>query len=102
GKVGSLIRKAASERQSAKDELQRKQLQDAQAAGALVTSGVFGTSTIEVYEGGYVRVAEGRRDTNQVARISNKTPYEKLRSIKFSGAAPAPQPSGFEASALIK
>lgn len=102
GKMGSFIRKAASDRQSAKDELQRKQVQDAQAAGALVTSGVFGTSTIEVYEGGYVRVAEGRRDTNQVARITNKTPYEKLRSIKFSGAGPAPQASGFETSALFK
>lgn len=100
--MGSFIRKAASERQSAKDELQRKQVQDAQAAGALVTSGVFGTSTVEIYEGGYVRVAEGRRDTSQAARITNKTPYEKLRSIKFSGAAPAPQTSGLEASALIK
>lgn len=102
GKVGSLIRKAASDRQFAKDELQRKQARDAQAAGALVTSGVFGTSTIEVYEGGYVRVAEGARDTSQAARITNKTPYEKLRSIKFSGAGAAPHPSGIETSALLK
>lgn len=102
GKMGSFIRKAASERQAGKDELQRKQVQDAQAAGALVTSGVFGTSTVEIYEGGYVRVAEGRRDTSQAARITNKIPYEKLRSIKFSGAAPAPQTSGLETSALLK
>lgn len=102
GKMGSLIRKAASERQSAKDELQRKQALAAHAAGDLVTSGVFGTSTIEVYAGGYVRVAEGQRDSNQASRITNKTLYEKLRSIKFSGAGPAPQGGGFETSALIK
>ena len=45
------------EKKEAKAEHTRQQAEYQRAAGALVTSGVFGTSTIEIYEHGYVRVA---------------------------------------------
>jgi hypothetical protein len=84
----SKLKKAAADKQaekrSARDDLDRKQAEYARAAGALVTSGVFGTSTVEIYEGGYVRVAAGLRSDEQPARIAKKTPYEKLRSIKYT------------------
>ncbi len=84
----SKLRKAAAdkqaERRSAREELDRKQAEYAQGAGALVTSGVFGTSTVEIYDGGYVRVAAGESNDTVAERITKKTPYEKLRSIKFT------------------
>lgn len=83
-KFGSALKKAAADKQAAKEEVSRKLSEDAQAAGALVTSGVFGTSTVEIYEGGYVRVATGLSNATQPARITKNTPYEKLRSIKFT------------------
>ena len=83
-KLGAAVKRAAADRQSAKEEFVRKQAEDAQAAGPLVTSGVFGTSTIEIYEGGYVRIAEGREDHTQPASVTKTTPYERLRSIKFT------------------
>lgn len=83
-KLGTAVKKAAAERQAAKDELAQKHADDEAAAGRLVTSGVFGMSTIEIYEGGYVRIAEGDDRNVQPATINRKTPYEKLRSIKFT------------------
>ena len=83
-KLGAAVKKAAADRQSAKEELAQKQAQDAQAAGRLVTSGVFGTSTIEIYEGGYVRIAEGREELTHPASLTKTTPYERLRSIAFT------------------
>jgi hypothetical protein len=83
-KVGSAVKKAADDRQAAKDELNRKQADDVQAAGILVTSGVFGTSTVEIYDGGYVRVESGQANATQPKRITKNTPYEKLRSIKLT------------------
>lgn len=83
-KLGSAVKKAAADRQAAKEELAQKHADDEAAAGRLVTSGVFGMSTIEIYEGGYVRVAEGSDRSVQPATINRKTPYEKLRSIKFT------------------
>jgi hypothetical protein len=82
-KLGAAVKKAAADRQSAKEEVARQQAEYAHAAGSLVTSGVFGTSTIEIYEGGYARIAVGREDSPQPATIAKSTPYEKLRSIKF-------------------
>lgn len=83
----SKLRKAAADmhaqKRSEREGRDRKQAEDAQAAGALVTSGVFGTSAVEIFEGGYVRVAEGKSDAQQPARITKSTPYERLRSIKF-------------------
>ncbi|PFG30499.1 putative oligomerization/nucleic acid binding protein [Paramicrobacterium agarici] len=85
--VFSKLKKVAGDKQAArrttKAELERKHSESAQSAGALVTSGVFGTSTIEVYEGGYVRVAVGDRNATAPSEIKRKTPYEKLRSIKY-------------------
>lgn len=83
-KLGAVVKKAAADRQTAKEELGRKHAADAEAAGALVTSGVFGASTIEIYQGGYVRVAAGLSNATQPASIAKNTPYEKLRSIKFT------------------
>jgi hypothetical protein len=84
-KVGAAVKKAAAEKRAAKEELSRKQAENAQAAGNLVTSGVFGTSTVEIYDGGYVRVASWA-DGMQAASITKNTPYERLRSIKFTPA----------------
>lgn len=83
-KLGSAVRKAAADRQSVKDEFAREQAEYASAAGRIVTSGVFGASTIEIYEHGYVRVAEGTEDFVQPADIKKSTPFEKLSSIKFT------------------
>jgi hypothetical protein len=84
------LRKAATdkqaERRAAKEDLDRRQAEAAQAAGALITSGVFGTSTIEIYEGGYVRVAswgDGVKGA-QPKTTDKNTPYERLLSIKFT------------------
>lgn len=81
-KLGSAVKQAAADRQAAKDELAQKHANDEAAAGS--TSGVFGMSTIEIYEGGYVRIAEGGDRNVQPETIKRKTPYEKLRSIKFT------------------
>lgn len=99
-RLGAAVKKAAADRQSAKEDSARQWAADAHAAGLLVTSGVFGTSTIEIYEGGYVRVAEGKEDLMEPAKISKKTSYEKLRTIKFTAsdadAAAASAPSALE------
>lgn len=96
-KLGAAVRKASTDRQDAREELSRKFLADAEAAGALVTSGVFGTSAVEIYQGGYVRVATASDNAQQPAKISKKTPYEQLRSIKFTQPRQE-QSSGFENS----
>lgn len=66
----------------------RRHAEDAQAAGALVTSGVFGTSTVEIYENGYVRVAKwGEGTSGTRPKLTDKnTPYERLLSITFTQA----------------
>jgi hypothetical protein len=96
------LKKAAADRSAekreAKEVQERKLAEHAAAAGALVTSGTFGLSTVEIYEGGYVRVASGEQPErpsvgnvrSQMAAslrgggIHKKTPYEKLRSITFT------------------
>lgn len=98
----SRLKKAAADRSAdkreARDVQERKWAEDVAAAGALVTSGTFGMSTVEIYEGGYVRVASGEQPErpkignvrSQMAAnlsgggISAKTPCEKLRSITFT------------------
>lgn len=75
-KVGSAVKKAAADKRAAKEDAEQEHKSRAAAAGALVTSGEFGEATIEVYEGGFVRIAES-------LEITKKTPYEKLRSITF-------------------
>lgn len=87
----SKLKRVAVDKQAAKraeqDEIERRHAAAEQAAGALLTSGVFGTSTVEIYEGGYVRVAVGERELTEPKKITNKTPYEKLRSIRYAGPA---------------
>ena len=85
-KLGAAVKNAAAEKKAAKEELARKQAEDALAAGSLVTSGVFGTSTVEIYENGYVRVASWSESASATGpkAIDKNTPYEKLRSIKFT------------------
>jgi len=96
------LKKAAADRSADKRETreaeERKRAEDVAAAGAPVTSGTFGLSTVEIYEGGYVRVAFGEQPErpsvanvrSQMAAnlsgggINAKTPYEKLRSITFT------------------
>lgn len=94
-KIGAAVKKAAADKKAEKEEQTRKQAEIAAAAGALVTSGVFGSSTIEIYEGGYVRVASWPTSTgaSTPAPITKQTPFEKLRSIKFTGPAEE-KPSG--------
>lgn len=87
----SKLKRAAGEmhaaKRSAQEELERSQAEAARVAGALVTSGIFGTSTVEIYEAGYVRVAVGQRDSTGATEITKATPYEKLRSIKYAEPA---------------
>lgn len=49
-------------------------------AGALVAEGVFGTTAVEIYEGGYTRVAKSP-DGREVGELSPETPFEELISI---------------------
>lgn len=93
-KLGSAVKAKAAEKKAFKEEAARQHAENAQAAGALVTSGVFGTSTIEIYEGGFVRVASWpeRVNGNGPRQIDKKTPYERLRSIKYTG--PTDESSG--------
>lgn len=83
GKLGASVKKAAADRQAVKDELQSRFAAREKAAGALVTSGVFGSSTIGIYQGGYVRVA-GPSDSSYPAKVEKTTPFEKLLSIDFA------------------
>lgn len=84
-KFGTAVKNAAADRRFAKEELARKQAEDALAAGSLVTSGVFGTSTVEVYQNGFVRVASWSESVNATGpkAIEKNSPFEKLRSIAF-------------------
>lgn len=65
---------AADAKKSAAEAEAREKLAS-ETAGNLVTKQSFGGSTVEIYDGGYVRIA---------TFISRSTPYERLRSIKHS------------------
>lgn len=87
-KIGGFFKDAIATRKAEKAERARLLREIQQAAGRLATSGVFGTSTVEIYEGGYVRVAswpDGSSESD-AKPISDKTPYEKLRTITFAEA----------------
>lgn len=76
----------ASELREAKQEQERRQADAALAAGALLTSGVFGSSTVEVYAGGYVRVASWGEGVKSALPkpVEKKTPFESLISIQLT------------------
>ena len=84
-KLSEKLKATQHEWQTAKDDRAREQASRAEAAGRLVTSGVFGTTTVELYEGGYARIAFPGRDATAVSPITKKTPYEKLLSVTFAG-----------------
>ena len=91
--------RARREREERERQERLRQAEWAQVAGRRVTSGEFGTSEVEIYENGYVRVA-GPSEAGRLCRIDESTPYENLISISFerpdsgssgvSGAVAAP------------
>ena len=91
--------RARREREEREREKRLRQAGCARMAGRRVTSGEFGTSEVEIYENGYVRVA-GPSEAGRLCRIDESTPYENLISISFerpdsgssgvSGAVAAP------------
>ena len=82
--IGALTAGARARRQREEHEREERlrQAEHARMAGRRVTSGIFGTSTIEIYENGYVRVA-GLDAVGRSCQISDSTPYESLISISF-------------------
>lgn len=99
----SKLKRVAADKQvasrEAKAETERLNAETERAAGSLLTSGVFGTSTVEIYEGGYVRIAVGKREMSVAASITKRTPFERLRSIKYvlpASETPSNAPSGLE------
>lgn len=74
--------RARREREEREREERLRQAEHARMAGRRVTSGEFGTSEIEIYENGYVRVA-GPSEGGYLCRIDELTPYENLISISF-------------------
>ena len=74
--------RACRQREEHEREERLRQAEHARMAGRRVTSGIFGTSTIEIYENGYVRVA-GLDAVGRSCQISDSTPYESLISISF-------------------
>lgn len=74
--------RARREREEHEREEHLRQVEHARMAGRRVTSGEFGTSEIEIYENGYVRVA-GPSEGGRSCRIDESTPYENLISISF-------------------
>lgn len=98
-KLSEKLKATQQEWQTVKDDRAHEHASRAEAAGRLVTSGVFGTTTVELYEGGYARIALPGRDATAVNTITKKTPYEKLLSATFTGPesekqAVAQQPAG--------
>lgn len=75
GKKQGFWAKVSADVKKSNEEAEARALQARGPAGDLVTQQRFGGSAIEIYDGGYVRVA---------AFISKETPYEKLKSIKHS------------------
>jgi hypothetical protein len=59
----------------AQAESQERAEQNRATYGKLIKSGAFGATTVEIYEGGFVRVGNF---------LTAKSPYEKLASISFS------------------
>ena len=74
--------RARRQREEHEREERLRQAEHAWMAGRRVTSGIFGTSTIEIYENGYVRVA-GPDTVGRSCQIRDSTPYESLISISF-------------------
>lgn len=90
-RLGSSVMKAVADRKAEKEERQRRRAELERAAGALVTSGTFGMSKVEIFQGGYVRVV-GPSDSSSPTYAMKAAPYEKLLSITF--VPPGPETAG--------
>jgi len=77
-KLGASVKKVTGDKIAAHQALKQEQADRKQSAGSLVTRGTFGSSMIEIYEAGYVRVSASS------SSLPKSTPYEKLVSIFFS------------------
>lgn len=109
--IGALTAGARARRQREEHEREERlrQAEHARMAGRRVTSGIFGASTIEIYENGYVRVA-GLDAVGRSCQISDSTPYESLISISFErpdngdagSIGPVATPSVATAGAAVK
>ncbi|TLP71795.1 hypothetical protein [Nesterenkonia sphaerica] len=75
GKKQGFWAKTMADAKKSAEEAKARAAQARELAGNLITKQRFGGSTIEIYDGGYVRVA---------GFTSDSTPYEKLKSIKHS------------------
>lgn len=75
GKKQGFWAKVSADVKKSNEEAEARALEARGPAGDLVSKQRFGGAAIEIYDGGYVRVA---------AFISRETPYEKLKSIKHS------------------
>ncbi|AXT86262.1 hypothetical protein C6I20_14445 [Aeromicrobium sp. A1-2] len=71
-KWGSSVKKSVDDAQAVRKE---RLAQNLATYGTPTMSKVFGGSTVEIYDGGYVRVSP---------LMTGKTPFEKLRSIEYS------------------
>lgn len=98
--MGAAVKKVAADRRVAKQDAARRHADTVRAAGSLVTTGVFGDSTIEIYEGGYVRIATWGDGSSSQGKITKSTPYERLRSIKFS--APSRDQGGSRGNSALE
>lgn len=76
--LGTSVREVANDKIAARQALKQEQADRKQSAGSLVTRGTFGSSMIEIYEAGYVRIFATS------SKVPRNTPYEKLISIIFS------------------
>ncbi len=63
--------------------------------GPLAAKGVFGTTAIEIYEGGYGHVAKSA-DGETDGKTTKETPFEKLVTIEIS------QGGGYTGAALYQ
>lgn len=74
-KKQGLFAKAAAAARNAVEQAESQYQNGLATAGPLVLKKTFGATTVEVYEHGYVRVS---------AMMTKGTPFEKLRSIKYT------------------
>lgn len=91
GTIGTMTEKkswwrdAKSKIESQVDSKRAQAAEGAAAAGSLVIEKDFGMSTVAIYDGGFVRVSK---------MMTPFTPYEKLKSIKFTHHTRDQSPGG--------
>lgn len=83
--IGKRVSQANANRKAAKAEAERLREEERQRAGSLVTKGNFGEATVEIYSNGYVRVHGTIAINPHRYESEEKAPFEKLKSINYSG-----------------